>query len=245
MKYRVDPPVFQMFPNFCRGVVAATDVRNGPSSSEITSMVQELEQKIRTDSAITPDHPRLKAWEEAYARFGANPKKYTPSIVFLVSRIKKGNSIRTISKAVDLFNVISLKYLLPCGGDDVETIEGGLTLSIANGKETFSPLFKPETIEHPEPGEVIYVDRATERVICRRWTWRNADFSKITPQTSSLVINVDGMLPAISRAEIEQATHELANLMRMHCGATVSEYYLDSQSPEVELAIGARAGTGK
>ena len=240
MKYRVDPAVFEMFPDFCRGVVAARGVRNGPSSAEITSMVQKLEQKIRTDPEITPDHRRLKAWEEAYARFGANPKKYTPSIVFLVSRIKKGNAIRSISKAVDLFNVISLKYLLPCGGDDVETIEGGLTLGVASGKETFSPLFKPETVEHPEPGEVIYVDRATDRVICRRWTWRNADFSKITPQTSSLVINVDGMLPAVSRAEIEQATRELANLMRIHCGATVNEYCLDSRNPEVELAIGAQ-----
>jgi len=32
-----------------------------------------------------------------------------------------------------------------------------------------------------------------------------ADFSKITPQTKNLAINVDGMIPSITRTEIEEA----------------------------------------
>jgi DNA/RNA-binding domain of Phe-tRNA-synthetase-like protein len=109
-------------------------------------------------------------------------------------------------------------------------------LGRAVSDETFAPLFKPAEVEHPEAGEVIYVNRATKRVMCRRWNWRNADFSKLTPETSNLVINVDGMMPAISRPEIESAAEELAQLILRHCGGSVSIRYLDAHSPYVDLA---------
>lgn len=197
MKYCIAPEVLRMFPDFHRGVVVASHAENGPSDPEILSSLRGLEKKIKNGQLDLAADPRLKVWEDAYVKFGSNPKKYTPSIVFLVSRIKEGRSTRSISTIVDLFNIISLRYLIPCGGDDIDTVEGDLTLGIATGKETFAPLFKPDAVEHPSPGEVIFFNQKSGRVFCRRWTWRNADFSKITEQTNNLVINVDGLGPAV------------------------------------------------
>ena len=231
MRVGIEPGVLELFPQFCRGLVIAKGIDNSRATLELEEMLREAQERLRQDGAVdVATHARLAAWKEAYVKFGANPNKFTPSIVFLAKQVKAGKAIRSISPAVDIFNVISLKYLFPCGGVDVETVAGDRTLARAQGTETVAPLFKPQEVERPEPGEVIYVNRASNRVMCRRWNWRNADFSKIAPTTRSLVINVDGMMPAIGRPEIEQATEELAALLGRFCGGEIAIRYLDAAS---------------
>ena len=92
-----------------------------------------------------------------------------------------------------------------------------------------------EEIEHPDPGEVIYVNRKTKRILCRRWNWRNADFSKLAPETRNLAITVDGMMPAIGRAEIEEAAESLKELLLRFCRGNISIHYLDAANPAVEF----------
>ncbi len=236
MLFRIEADVFQMFPEFCRGIVVATGIDNSRTCQEIQALLREQEEKVREDQTIDVQiHPRLQAWKEAYRKFGAKPNKFTPSIVFLTKQVKGGKLLRSISPAVDAFNMISIKYLVPSGGDDMDSVEGDLTLGRAFSDETFAPIFKPDEIEHPEPGEIIYVNRRSKRVLCRRWNWRNADFSKIAPETKNLAINVDGMLPAVSRQEIEKAAEELGDLISRNCGGSVSILFLDARNQEVEV----------
>lgn len=238
MKFCIEESVFQMFPQFCRGIVVASGIDNSRNCPEIEKLLSEQQETLRQDPGVDlATHPRLLIWKEAYRRFGSNPNKFTPSIVFLAKQVKSGKLVRSISPAVDAFNVISIKYLIPCGGDDMGTVDGDVTLGRAVSDETFAPIFKPEEAEHPDPGEVIYVNRRTKRVLCRRWNWRNADFSKITPGTRILSINVDGMMPAISRREIEEAAEELRQLLLRYCGGMISIHYLDAQNREAELQL--------
>jgi DNA/RNA-binding domain of Phe-tRNA-synthetase-like protein len=72
-------------------------------------------------------------------------------------------------------------------------------------------------------------------VLCRRWNWRNADFSKITPETTTLAINVDGMIPAISREEIEKAAEGLKQLLLQYCGGAIDTHYLDARNREIDI----------
>jgi DNA/RNA-binding domain of Phe-tRNA-synthetase-like protein len=237
MLFRIEEGVFQMFPQFCRGIVVAAGIDNSQPSPELEALLREQEAKMRQDPAIDlATHPRLQVWKDAYRQFGSNPNKFTPSIVFLAKQVKSGKPVRSISPAVDAFNIISLKHIIPCGGDDMDSVVGDVTLGRAASDETFAPIFKPEEVEHPEPGEVIYVNRLTKKVLCRRWNWRNADFSKLAPETRNLGINVDGMMPSISRLEIEEAAEELKELLLRYCGGRIAVYYLDAQNPEVEIS---------
>lgn len=235
MLFRIEQGVFDMFPQFCRGIVTAAGINNSVQSPELESLLREEEEKVRSDASIDAAHTRLQVWKDAYRQFGSNPNKFTPSIVFLVKQVKSGKAVRSIAPAVDAFNIISLRHLIPCGGDDMDSIQLDATLGRATGEETFSPIFKPEEVEHPDKGEVIYVNRQTGRVLCRRWNWRNADFSKLAPGTANLAINVDGMIPAIGREEIQEAAEELKELLLRFCGGTISIQYLDAQHPEVEI----------
>jgi DNA/RNA-binding domain of Phe-tRNA-synthetase-like protein len=238
MLFRIEEDVFKMFPQFCRGIVTASGIDNSRPSPDLENLLREQEEKMRQDPAIDlATHPRLLAWKEAYRQFGSNPNKFTPSILFLAKQVKSGKSVRSISPAVDAFNIISIKHIIPCGGDDMDSVEGDVTLGRAVSDETFAPIFKPEEIEHPDPGEVIYVNRRTKRVLCRRWNWRNADFSKLAAQTRNLAINVDGMMPAISRSEIEEAAEGLKELLLRFCGGRISVQYLDARNCEVEVPL--------
>jgi DNA/RNA-binding domain of Phe-tRNA-synthetase-like protein len=238
MLFRIEEEVFKLFPNFCRGVIVAAGIDNSRSCPELEALLREQEEIMRQDSGMDlAAHPRLLAWKEAYRQFGSNPNKFTPSIVFLAKQVKAGKPLRSISPAVDAFNIISMRHVIPCGGDDMNSVEEDVTLGPAASNETFAPIFKPEEIEHPDKGEIIYVNRRTGRVLCRRWNWRNADFSKITPQTRNLAINVDGMIPAISRLELEEAAEGLRQLLLQYCGGSYSIHYLDAQNREMEVAI--------
>jgi len=238
MLFRIEEEVFRMFPLFCRGIVTAAGIDNRGPSPELESLLREQEEKMRQDPGIDPaTHPRLQAWKDVYRHFGSNPNKFTPSIVFLAKQVKSGKSVRSISPAVDAFNIISIKHIIPCGGDDMDSVEGDVTLGRAVSDETFAPIFKPLEVEHPDPGEVIYVNRLTKRVLCRRWNWRNGDFSKLAPETRNLAINVDGMRPAIGRPEIEEAAEGLKELLLRYCGGNVSVYYLDAQNREMETSF--------
>ena len=236
MRFCIEDGVFEMFPNFCRGVVFASGIDNSRPCPELEGLLQRQAEEVRDDPEVDlSTHPRLLAWKEAYRKFGSNPNKYTPSIIFLTKQVKAGKPVRAISPAVDAFNIISLKYLIPCGGDDMDTVEEDVTLGLAVSDETFAPIFKPEAVENPNPGEVIYVNRLTKRVLCRRWNWRNADFSKMAPETKNIAVNVDGMMPEINRQEIEKAAEELSRLLLQYCGGTISIRYLDAQHPMVEI----------
>jgi DNA/RNA-binding domain of Phe-tRNA-synthetase-like protein len=236
MQFRIEEDIFQMFPEFCRGIVIAAGIDNSRPCPDLEKLLKEQEEKTRQDAGIDlSTHPRLLAWKEAYRRFGSNPNKFTPSIVFLAKQVKSGKPVRSISPAVDAFNIISLKYMIPCGGDDMDSVEDDVTLGRAVSDETFAPIFKPEEIEHPDSGEVIYVNRRTGKVLCRRWNWRNADFSKITPQTRNLAINVDGMIPSISREEIEEAAEELKQLLLRYCGGKIDIHYLNAANREINI----------
>jgi DNA/RNA-binding domain of Phe-tRNA-synthetase-like protein len=231
-KIIVQDAIFDTFPEFYRGLVIVKDITNHPSLKRIRKL---LKKAIDEQAAIDLDKdPRLQSWHDAHLAFGSRPNRYPPSIKSLLKRIKTNPALPFINSVVALFNYISIKYCLPCGGDDVDTVSGDLILGYADGSETFLPLGGEKT-ELSLPGEVIYFDSSTKNVMCRRWNWRNGDSTKIETTTRRIVINID-CLPPVSRETARQARDELAQLLIEHCSATlttgemhvgVREFHLD------------------
>ena len=96
------------------------------------------------------------------------------------------------------------------------------------------PLGQPDVLEHPQPGEVIYYDTATKDVFCRAWCWKNGNRSKLMPETTNAVINVDAM-PPLPLATAEQAAEEVAGLLRRFTGAKTAIHELAAETPRFTL----------
>jgi DNA/RNA-binding domain of Phe-tRNA-synthetase-like protein len=235
MIYKVEQELFEMFPAFRRGVLIATGVDNSAADPETSRLLSTAARDANHDLSAS-ERQRVDVWNAAYSRFGSDPNRYTPSIRFLHEQIRRGKPPRSISKLVDLFNVVSLKWMAPCGGDDLDSLCGGdLCLGFAHGDETFAPLFKPLATEHPIPREVIYYTIPTRRVLCRRWTWRNSDFSKIRPETKTVAINIDAMMPPLDVTDLEKALCDLTKLVERFCGGSTSMHILEPSNPQILL----------
>jgi lysyl-tRNA synthetase class 2 len=104
-------------------------------------------------------------------------------------------------------------------------------LGFARGAENFTP-FGTTSIEHPNAGEVIYSFGQT--VLCRRWTWRQAEFTKLEGKTTYAAINIDG-LPPVSRADVTAIMQDLGNLVSIYCGASIEMKMLSEETPSIEI----------
>lgn len=229
--YFVEPKIFEIFPAFQRGVVMATNIDNTTSDPELGTLLLEAASHPPAEEPAA-----ISVWNAAYLKLGVDPQKFTPSIKFLYEQIRKGKPPRSISKIVDIMNLVSLRRMAPCGGDDLLSIlPGDLRLGFANGGETFAPLFKPTAFDNPVSGEVIYYTPQTKQVMCRRWTWRNADFSKITAYTSRVAINIDIMAPPLADGDVDSALAEMAQLLEKRCGARTVCHKLTASTPSFEF----------
>jgi DNA/RNA-binding domain of Phe-tRNA-synthetase-like protein len=177
-------------------------------------------------------HPHIAPWREAYRKFGAKPKDYPSSIENLVRRALKGQPLPRINTLVDIYNTISLRLLVPVGGEDLDTLAGDLLLTVAGDHEAPVRLLGEREERPPRPGEVIYKDDIG--AICRRWNWKEADRSKLTEATRCAILVIEG-LPPVGRPVIERAARELAELVGAHCGGAVRAALLDARQPSVEL----------
>lgn len=232
MKIGIHEAVFKMFPDFTRGVVVGEKIDNRGKRSKLEEELRALEQRVRTDPSLEKfkEHPNLSSWMQAFRTFGVNPNSCPPSILNLVKRIRKGTEIPYINTVVSLINRTSLAHLVPCGGDDLEAVSANLMLGPATGDETYRPLGKPDALENPRPGEIIYQDESDGNVLCRAWCWRNSDTTKITEGTSTVALNVDG-LPPVTATGIRSMTEDLARALEEFCGGKVHLHILDAGNP--------------
>jgi DNA/RNA-binding domain of Phe-tRNA-synthetase-like protein len=233
MKDIVSSEVLAKFPDYVRGVVIARGVDNSGEKQQLVELMRKVGQEATQNEALQDikNHPRIAPWRQAYSDFGTNPNKFYCSIESLGRRARRGDQLPYINTLVALFNYFSMKHIIPSGGDDLNSAEGDLRLTLAKGDEPFTPLGS-EAIEYPPPGEVIYVDNS--KVMCRRWNWRQGDQTKLSPATSNVAINVD-CLPPVSKDEAKAITGELAQLVREFCGGEVSYFLLDATQNEVEI----------
>ena len=233
MKDIVSREVLAKFPAYVRGVVIARGVNNSGEHQKLIELLRKAEQNATQDESLQDikNHPRIAPWRQAYADFGTNPNKFYCSIESLGRRARRGDQLPYINTLVALFNYFSLKHMVPSGGDDLNSADGDLRLTLAEGDEPFTPLGSDE-IEYPPPDEVIYVDNS--KVMCRRWNWRQGDQTKLNPDTSNVAINVD-CLPPVAKGEAKAITEELAELVREFCGGEVTYFLLDAARNEAEI----------
>ena len=236
MKIEVAPEVFTMFPGYVRHVLAVRGADNSKELPELAELLLEEQRRIRGDGAFEDlkEHPLIASWREAFQAFGVNPNKCPPSIANLIKRVRGGKDLPYVNSLVAIFNVVSMRHVLPAGGDDLDTVKGGIRLTRARGNENYTPLGSPDQRENPNPGEIVLLDTGNEEVFCRAWCWKNGDVSKIESGTKNVAINVDA-LPPKSAEEGMKAALETMDLVKRFCGGEVALHRLDSSNASVTV----------
>ncbi len=232
MQFKISNAVLEKFPTVQIGILTVKGIDNTETNQEILNLIKQEQERIRKEfeKKTLSENERIKCWREAFSLFGAKPKKYRCSVENLYRMTLDDIDLTHINKIVDLYNYISLKHMVPVGGDDLDNIEGNITLKISNGTEQFMELNSTET-KNPKEGELVYMD--DKEVLCRRWNWRECDKSKMTEETKNISLVVEGLV--LSENEIEKIINELKELVIKYVGGETKTFILNKENKETEL----------
>lgn len=240
MEFSIQQELLEVLPDLTIGVVVATNLDNARPSREIddllTGVLARLKEGFVADKA--QDHPRIKPWRNAFSKLGISGSKFPSSIESMARRALKGDPFPRINPLVDLYNSISLKYLVPMGGHDLGTLVGNISLRFAEGWEPFTPMGGPETSNVPR-GELVYRD--DREVLTRNWVWRQCEKDKVTERTRNVFIPID-VLGEVGSERASEIIHDLSDGISKYLGGTLFSAILNREKLLVELPY-RRAGT--
>lgn len=232
-KFIVEDDFFEVFPEAKLGVIIAKGIDNTIKDPEKFKIKLEASQKLALSHLPNDDFSSnsvVKVWREAFQKFKTK-KGARSSIEALLKRANNGNYLGTINPLVDLYNCISLKYALPCGGEDIDTFVGDIRLTKANGDEGFITLGTDEN-SPPYEGEIIYKDE--EGAICRCWNWRESVRTMLTESTKNAFLCIE-LVDDTRFDAFEEALKELSGDIEKELGGEVEFSILDITNREIEI----------
>ena len=229
--FRYDPDIIERFPAVVGGVLLADGLASGETPLKLVAAFAAEQRAVLDRIGETPlsELPSLAAWRRAFRGFGVDPTAYRSAAEALLRRLTKQGSIPSINTLVDIGNLVSIRYGLPVAVFDRGSISDGLNVRLAQGDESFTDLGSGTT-EHPDPGEVIFIDGAGH-VAARRWCWRQSAESASSATTTDVLVTVEGHHPE-ARADVDAALADLNALLRSFAGADqATTGVVDARSP--------------
>jgi DNA/RNA-binding domain of Phe-tRNA-synthetase-like protein len=207
----VDPAVYAAHPDYIALVLVLSGLTNSASDSGSDAQLSAAEAHLRASGLERPtDHPHIASWRAAFSAFGAKPSRYPSSAEALMSRVLKGEPLPRVNVLVDLYNSVSVRNIVPVGGEDADRLEGPLRLVVATGDEPFDPRGDGSEVEHVAAGEIAWRD--DWGVTCRRWNWRQGRRTQLTNDTTRAFFVFD-RLAGLSVDELHAAADELSELL--------------------------------
>ena len=232
MTLNIDQKIWQRYPHLKVGVLIARNVNNQVQDGITTLRASEECAKKRFAGKDIATDEKITDWREAYRSFGYKPSNTRCSVESLLRRVVKGSPVPDINPIVNLYNSVSLDHVLPAGADDLDKIEGDLSLTIAQGGEVFIAIGAGD-IAYAIEGEVIYRD--DKEVTCKAWNYRECDKTKITAKTTNAMLVIEG-LEHTALSELSSALLKLKDRIQKACGGEIELYLLDAEHRTMDEA---------
>ena len=211
-KFIIDTDFWTVFPEAQINVLVVKNINNQISEvnhfyfSELLNSSAKEATKFLTQDTFSQNQV-IDEWRKAFSKFKTK-KGARSSIEALLKRVHQNREFSPINPLVDIYNSISLKYAVPCGGEDLNSINGDLHLGKAKGGESFLPLGADQ--DSPAlPEEIIYYDQ--DGAICRCLNWREAQRTMLTEETTDAVLVIE----SINKEQAERANQAMEELKHL------------------------------
>lgn len=233
MKFIVDKYVFNKLDNLCFGVVVAKGIDNSKDNIEINELLKniiELDER-KFEGKKVKELEEIIYYRDAFKSLDINPNKFMASNEAMLTRVAKKKGLPNINPIVNLGNAISLKYLVPLGAHDIDTVGGDIYVKFSKKGYSFTP-FGSEEKEYLEDDELIYF--AGDRVRTRRWIWRQIEHGKVVSESKNIFFPIDGFTDK-NYDEVISARDELAKLLEEKLNCEVKVGFIDKNNIEFEI----------
>ncbi len=150
---------------------------------EISSLLAEYSDfDARRDEII-------EGFYDLHQKIGVPRRKNIPASENLIRLLVRKQGLPEINKAVDIYNIISMKSKLSLGAHDTACITGNISLRLTRGNEMFLPIGAGET-KPVKQGEYAYIDDNND-IVC--WLEiRQAEKDKVTKDTKNVFYVIQG-----------------------------------------------------
>ncbi|MDK0795018.1 B3/4 domain-containing protein [Clostridium perfringens] len=215
-KFIIEDDFWELFPNAKIGIITCNGIDNTiKDENQYKDMISQGEKEALSHlpNEEFSSNEVIKVWRDAFKKFKTK-KGARSSIEALLKRVSTGKGLGTINPLVDIYNSISLKYAMPCGGEDMDKFVGDIRLTKATGDESFITLGSDKS-EPPYEGEIVYKD--DEGAICRCWNWRESVRTMLTEDTKNAFLCIE-LVDENREKEFENALKELSQLVEENLG---------------------------
>ncbi|MBI5279241.1 MAG: hypothetical protein HY854_22610 [Burkholderiales bacterium] len=190
MQFSHHPDIWQRFPELAAGVLHVRGITAEASVGEQLARFNAIARSRLDAAGSESELPEVQAWRRTFSKMGLKPTQYRCASESLLRRFRKEGDLPSIHPLIDLCNAVSIAFAIPVAALDVAQVSWPLQVRPARGDETYQA-FSGE-VEHPEPGEVSFVD-AEGRAHARRWTHRQSGLSAVSAATREVLIVAEGV----------------------------------------------------
>jgi DNA/RNA-binding domain of Phe-tRNA-synthetase-like protein len=230
--------VVDQFPDFSVAAIVARGLSIPASRpADLQALIADRETAARAKWTGTElsEIPGIAVWRRAYRSFGIKKTSYRSSVERLVKNILADRSLPEINAFVDAYNAVSLTHVMPAGADDLAKVVGDVAFRFSRVGDSFLDMSGSEDeggapgFDPPKVGEVVYSD--AEKVLCRRWNWRQDARSLVTPATRDAIVTIQFN----GAGDLEAAVADFVGLVGRFAGGSATVTIADHSRPAMEL----------
>ncbi|MBQ9910142.1 MAG: tyrosine--tRNA ligase [Lachnospiraceae bacterium] len=232
MDFRVDEAVFEKNPKLVIGLVVANGIDNTKANAAVDALLTAENEKtaLALDGVQVKTLPELAVYQNEMKAFGLNPNKYPASVEALLSRIAKQGGLPLLSCAINAGNYVSVKYRMPVGAHDIDSLDADLCVRLANEEDLKNPENDLDG-DRLTVGEPVYVCGHSVRT--RRYVWRQTPAGRLSEKAQNIVFPIDASESTLDR--LNKALEELSAVLEENLGCTTRMLIVDADHPEANI----------
>ena len=234
MKFIVEKEVFDKLDDVCFGIVVAKGIDNTQKIEKIQNLLEAgiKANEEKYEGKKVKESEEGACYRDAFRTLGINPNKFMSSIESMLTRVSKKKGLPSINPIVDIGNAMSLKYYLPMGAHDIDTIAPqDVEVRFSRDGDKFIPFGETEP-EILDAGELVYA--VGDKVRTRRWIWRQSEEGKIVESTKNIFFPIDGFKNS-NYDNLMAAREELASLLKEIFDCEIKVGFIDKDNREFEI----------
>lgn len=223
------------FPEFRVAGVLLCGYRPGRADETIEEYVHAVETSAAQGltTADVGSLAEMAEWRRAYRAFGVKKTHYRNAAEALIRRLARDGELPRVFPLVDLYNAISAKFRIPIGADRIDALSPPNAFRYARAGDSFYDLRGGEPgNDPPKSGEVVYADN--EKVLCRRWNWRQDVRSRLRPETCDAFL-VFQTLAGDGEVRLEAAVEDFREALNHIQGCQVEAAIASVDRPVVTI----------
>ena len=234
MKFVIEDKVFEALNDLCVAVIIAEGIDNTKRIDDIDLMLKESISNAEKEfeNIKIKESEYIKCYREAFQKLNINPNKFMCSIEALLTRISKKKGMPEINAVVDLVNAVSIKYKLPMGAHDLDSMNGeDFYIRYSSDKDIFIP-FGETDAEKVDSNELVYA--VSNDVRTRRWIWRQSEHGKIIESSKNIIFPIDAFVNVNDDKAIK-ARDELSDLLLKFFNCKIKTGIIDLKNQYIEF----------